>query len=197
MRGLSRRARDVPCYARETHALDTQALDRFLAGVERRALRIAEFGAGNREDALDIVQDTMLKLVQRYADRPEQEWGPLFHQILQSRIADFHRREAVRRRWRLWFRSDQEERGDALENQPAPASVGPERRSDAEQMVDTLEQALTDLPLRQQQAFLLRTWEGMSVAETAGAMGCSEGSVKTHLSRAMHALREQLEDHRW
>lgn len=160
-------------------------------------MRIAEFGAGNREDALDIVQDTMLKLVQRYADRPEQEWGPLFHQILQSRIADFHRRETVRRRWRHWFRSDQQESGDPLENQPAPASVGPARRSDAEQMVEALEQALTDLPLRQQQAFLLRTWEGMSVAETAGAMGCSEGSVKTHLSRAMHALREQLEDHRW
>ncbi len=172
-------------------------MDRFLAGVEGRALRIAEFGAGNRQDALDIVQDTMLKLVQRYADRPEQEWAPLFHQILQSRIADFHRREAVRRRWRHWFPRDQEERGDPLENQPAPASVGPQRRSDAEQMLETLERVLTDLPRRQQQAFLLRTWEGMSVAETAGAMGCSEGSVKTHLSRAMHALREQLEDHRW
>jgi len=194
---VNRRARDFPSDATETQALDTQALDRFLAGVERRALRIAEFGAGNREDGLDIVQDTMLKLVQRYADRPEQEWGPLFHRILQSRIADFHRREAVRRRWRLWFHGDEQERGDPLENQPAPATVGPERRSDAERMAGTLEQALTGLPLRQQQAFLLRTWEGMSVAETAGAMGCSEGSVKTHLSRAMHALREQLEDHRW
>jgi len=193
----SRRARDFPCYATETHALDTQALDRFLAGVERRALRIAGFGVGNREDAMDIVQDTMLKLVERYAARPEQEWGPLFHRILQSRIADFHRRETVRRRWRVWFRSDRQECGDPLENQPAPASVRPERRSDAEQMAGTLEQTLTGLPRRQQQAFLLRMWEGMSVAETAGAMGCSEGSVKTHLSRAMHTLREQLEDHRW
>jgi RNA polymerase sigma-70 factor (ECF subfamily) len=191
------RARDLCRYATETHALDTQALDRFLAGVERRALRIAEFGAGNREDALDIVQDAMLKLAERYADRPELEWGPLFHRILQSRIADFHRREAVRRRWRVWFRGGDEERGDPLENQPAPAAVGPERRSDADTMAETLEQVLTDLPRRQQQAFLLRTWEGMSVAETAAAMGCSEGSVKTHLSRAMHALREQLEEHRW
>ena len=194
---MSRRPRDLPCYATETHALDTQTLDRFLAGIEGRALRIAEFGAGNREDALDIVQDTMLKLVQRYADRPQQEWAPLFHRILQSRIADFHRREAVRRRWRVWIRGGDEERGDPLENQPAPASAGPERRSDADAMAGTLEQTLTALPLRQQQAFLLRMWEGMSVAETAGAMGCSEGSVKTHLSRAMHRLREQLEDHRW
>ncbi len=191
------RAWDFPCYAMETPALDTQALDRFLAGVERRALRIAELGAGNREDALDIVQDTMLRLVQRYTDRPEQEWGPLFHRILQSRIADFHRRESVRRRWRIWLRSDEGARDDPLENQPAPASVGPERRSDAEQLSASLEQALTDLPQRQQQAFLLRTWEGMNVAETARAMGCSEGSVKTHLSRAMGVLRKRLEDHRW
>ena len=139
----------------------------------------------------------MLRLVQHYADRPEQEWGPLFHQILQSRIADFHRREAVRRRWRVWFRGDDPERGDPLENQPAPASTGPDRRSDAEAMTGTLEQALGNLPLRQRQAFLLRMWEGLNVAETARAMQCSEGSVKTHLSRAMHALREQLEDHRW
>ena len=181
----------------ETPALDTQALDRFLAGVERRALRIAEFGAGNREDALDIVQDSMLRLVQGYADRPEQEWRPLFHRILQSRIADFHRREAVRRRWRIWLRSDDDARDDPLENQPAPASVGPERRSDAEHMSARLEQTLTQLPRRQQQAFLLRMWEGMNVAETAEAMGCSEGSVKTHLSRAMGVLRKRLEDHRW
>jgi RNA polymerase sigma-70 factor (ECF subfamily) len=97
----------------------------------------------------------------------------------------------------VWFRGGDEERGDPLENQPAPAAVEPERRSDADTMAETLERVLTDLPRRQQQAFLLRTWEGMSVAETAAAMGCSEGSVKTHLSRAMHALREQLEEHRW
>lgn len=139
----------------------------------------------------------MLKLAERYADRPEQEWGPLFHRILQSRIADFHRREAVRRRWRTWFRGDDAECGDPLENQPAPVHVQPERRADTEDMAGTLERALMDLPRRQQQAFLLRMWEGMSVAETASAMGCSEGSVKTHLSRATHGLREKLEDYKW
>jgi len=139
----------------------------------------------------------MLRLAERYADRPPQEWGPLFHQILQSRIADFHRREAVRRRWRTWFRSDDHEHGDPLENQPDPAGARPERRADTADMARTLEQALANLPRRQQQAFLLRMWEGMSVAETAKAMGCSEGSVKTHLSRANHRLREELEDYKW
>lgn len=158
---------------------------------------MAQFGTGSREDALDIVQDTMLRFVQRYADRPEQEWGPLLHRILQSRIADFHRRQTVRNRWRIWRRSDERERGDPMENQPAPASTGPDRRSDAADMAQTLEQVLVDLPLRQQQAFLLRIWEGLDTAETARAMGCSQGSVKTHLSRAMRALRERLEEHRW
>lgn len=139
----------------------------------------------------------MLRLAERYADRPPREWGPLFHQILQSRIADFHRRETVRRRWRIWFRSDDHEHGDPLENQPDRAGARPERRADTADMARTLEQALGELPLRQQQAFLLRMWEGMSVAETAKAMGCSEGSVKTHLSRANHALREKLEDYKW
>lgn len=165
--------------------------------MERRALRIAELGTGSRQDALDIVQDTMLRLAERYADRPAREWGPLFHRVLQSRIADFHRREAVRRRWRTWFRESDEERGDPLENQPAPASVEPERQADRDGMTETLERALRALPLRQQQAFLLRMWEGLSVTETAKTMGCSEGSVKTHLSRAVGALRESLEDHRW
>lgn len=160
---------------------------------------MAEIAVGNREDALDIVQDSMLRLVRRYAGRPESEWGPLFHRILQSCIVDFHRREGVRRRWRVWLRGpdDQEARADPLENQPGAPGEEPDRRSDAERMSDTLEQALGELPLRQQQAFLLRIWEGMDVAETARAMGCSQGSVKTHLSRAMHALRERLEDHHW
>jgi RNA polymerase sigma-70 factor (ECF subfamily) len=139
----------------------------------------------------------MLRLAERYADRPSREWGPLFHQILQSRIADFHRREAVRRRWRTWFPGDDDQRGDPLENQPAPAGVQPERRADTGDMAQTLERALADLPRRQQQAFLLRMWEGMSVAESANAMGCSQGSVKTHLSRANHALRKKLEDYKW
>ena len=162
-------------------------------------MRIAEIATGNRDDALEIVQDAMLKLASRYAARPEREWAPLFQRILQSRITDFHRRSVVRRRWRVWLASGDEDgvRPDPIENQPGPASTEPDRQSDAERMTAALERALQALPLRQRQAFLLRVWEDLDVAETARAMGCSEGSVKTHLSRAMHALRAALGDYRW
>jgi len=180
---------------RRRQALDTQALDRFLAGVERRALRTAEIATGNREDALDLVQEAMLTLARRYAARGPDEWGPLFHRVLQSKIMDWHRRTKVRRRWRVWFSRRDDEADDPLENQPARPQEGPEHGLERERMTATLEAALGALPLRQQQAFLLRTWEGLDVAETAAAMGCSAGSVKTHYSRAVHALRERLRDH--
>jgi len=159
-------------------------------------MRMAEFATGNRDEALDIVQDAMLKLAERYADRDAREWAPLFHRILQSRIMDWHRRNKVRRRWRVWLREDPEARDDPIERQPDPADPSPERRAGGDEFGAALELALGVLPTRQQQAFLLRTWEGLDVAATARAMGCSQGSVKTHLSRAMHALRDALAGHR-
>lgn len=178
----------------------TQALDRFLAGVERRAFRMAELATGNRDDALDLVQEAMLGLVKSYADRDEQEWGPLFHRILQSRIRDWYRRSRVRNRFRVWLGLGKTE--DAAEQQPDPIQHVPDMRQAGtlhtllqENAVTQLQVALQALPVRQQQAFLLRAWEGMDVAATAFAMGCSEGSVKTHYSRAVHRLREMLEDH--
>ena len=156
---------------------------------------MVEISTGNREDALDIVQDAMLKLAERYPDRPEREWGPLFHRVLQSRIIDWHRRNAVRRRWRIWFRPDDDIQEDPLENQPERASVEPDQQTMRARFADDLESALHRLPTRQQQAFLLRVWEGMDSAAAARAMGCSEGSVKTHLHRAMHALRGYLKDY--
>lgn len=175
--------------------MDTQALDRFLESVERRAFRMAEIATGNREEALDIVQDAMLGLASRYADRTPAEWGPLFHQILQTRITDWYRRSGVRRRWRVWLTADDEARGDPLENQPDLREPGPERELASAHVGDELDAALRALPPRQCQAFLLRVWEGLGVADTARAMNCSEGSVKTHFSRAVHALRERLEAH--
>jgi RNA polymerase sigma-70 factor (ECF subfamily) len=161
--------------------------------VEKKAFHMARIATANEDDALEIVQDAMLKLAQRYADREEQEWGPLFHRILQSRIRDWYRRSQVRNRLRVWF-GGAEDDDDPLENQPGRAADGPLQQLQSERFGGDLERALNALPNRQQQAFLLRVWEGLSVEETATAMGCSAGSVKTHYSRAVHSLRKQLED---
>jgi RNA polymerase sigma-70 factor (ECF subfamily) len=169
-------------------------VERFLAGVERRALRMAELATGNRDEALDIVQDAMLVLVRRYAGRGADDWGPLFHRILQSRIRDWYRRSRVRNRWRAWLGADDED-DDPLAALPDPGARRPEDLLGHERAGAALEAALRALPLRQQQAFLLRAWEGLDVAATAAAMGCSQGSVKTHYSRAVHTLRNLLEDH--
>jgi RNA polymerase sigma-70 factor (ECF subfamily) len=176
-------------------ALQARALDRFLRGIERRALRIAELSTRDREDALELVQDAMLAFARSYAHKPEADWAPLFHRVLDSRILDHHRRGQVRRRWRVWFGRDADEAGeDPLEQVADPAEPGPLLRlADGETRV-ALDAALRALPLRQRQCFLLRVWEGLDVAQTASAMRCSEGSVKTHLSRALAALRARLED---
>ena len=155
---------------------------------------MAQFASGNRDEAFDIVQDAMLALTRRYAERAPQEWGPLFQRILQSRIRDSYRRARVRNRWRVWFSSDNEN-DDPLATLPDPRARRPEELLGTERAGVALEAALRSLPLRQQQAFLLRSWEGLDVCATAAAMGCSQGSVKTHYSRAVHRLRELLEDH--
>ena len=138
----------------------------------------------------------MLTLVRNYVRRGEQEWGPLFHTILQSRIMDWHRRNKVRNRFRVWFGGkDEEDESDPLQNIADGRSPNPSGQLQDKQAMAALESAIHKLPARQQQAFLLRVWEGLDVAQTARVMKCSEGSVKTHYSRAVRALREQLEDH--
>lgn len=170
------------------------ALDRFLAGIEARAFRIAQIATGNREEALDLVQDAMLGLVSRYADRDETEWGPLFHTILQSRIRDWFRRSRFRNRIRVWLGgSDDAEDGDPIAAFADEDTPGPAEQFVTHRAIERVDAALRRLPLRQQQAFLLRAWEGLDVAATARAMRCSPGSVKTHYSRAVHALRVELE----
>ena len=164
--------------------------------MEKRAFRIAEIAAGNREDALDILQDAMYKLVQKYAARDPQQWGPLFQTILQSKINDWYRRNAVRNRFRVWFKFGNEaEHTDPIQGLEDKGAVNPETQTQSDKSIDELEQALRNLSHRQRQAFILRVWEGMDVARTAAVMKCSEGSVKTHYSRAVHALREQLGEH--
>ena len=176
-----------------------QELSQFLADVERRAYRIAQMALRSHEDAEDAVQEAMLQLAKRYANRPPAEWPPLFYRILQSRIRDTQRRRAVRNRVLSFFGGQKGEGDDELPD-PIASAVDPRALEPGEQVAQAdamvaLEKALQELPGRQREAFMLRILEGLDVAQTAQAMGCSEGSVKTHLSRAVHSLRESLGEH--
>ena len=175
----------------------TRALEQFLADVERRAFRIAQIALRHEEDALDAVQEAMLKLVKNYSARPAAEWKPLFYRILGNCVRDAQRRRRTRGRVFTWIggRDDDEEPGeDPIEQAPDRAPLPPESVQ-ADVALAALEQALVALPTRQREAFLLRALEGLDVAATASAMGCSEGSVKTHYFRALQALRLQLGEH--
>lgn len=174
---------------------DSAPMDKFLQAVQSRAFRIAQIAMGNTEDALDLVQDAMFKLVEKYADHPENEWTPLFYRILNSRISDLHRRNKVRNRYRIWLSPRDDEFEDRIQTAPDPRNQTPESETEIGESMDKLQEALNILPPRQQQAFLLRAWEGLDVRQTATAMECAEGSVKTHYSRAIHSLREQLGEH--
>ena len=175
----------------------TQALDKFLASVEKRAFQMARMAVRDADEALDIVQDAMIKLARNYADKPSEEWRPLFYRILNNRILDWQRRRTVRNKifgWLPGYHADgDEESGDPYEA-VAETAHGPNETLMLSDAMVTLQAALRELPARQQQAFCLRNFEGMDVAQTAAAMGCSEGSVKTHYSRAVHSLRESLGD---
>jgi RNA polymerase sigma-70 factor (ECF subfamily) len=172
-------------------------MDRFLASHESRAYRMALLATGRREDALDIVQDAMMKLVKRYAGKHQDEWPGLFIRIVQNAIRDWYRRENIRQRWRHWFGGDseREDMDDPIEQIQQTGVHMPDEQLNQTAAMQKLDSALKSLPVRQQQVFLLRQWEGLDVAQTASAMGISEGSVKTHYSRAVHKLREELEDY--
>ena len=178
-----------------------QEISALLADVERRAFKQAMFAVRDEDAALDIVQDAMLKLTENYAARPIAELPMLFQRILQNTIHDHFRRQKVRSTWTtvlsaLGHKDDKDDDYDPLETLQARTdtniSSDPAANAEQTQTVRLIEQALSRLPARQREAFLLRYWEELDVAETAAAMGCSEGSVKTHCSRAVHALAEML-----
>ena len=173
-------------------------LSRFLADVERRAFKQAAYAVQDDHAALDIVQDAMLKLAEKYGDRPETEFPMLFQRILQNTIRDYYRRQKVRSLWTILLSAlspNDDEDADPLEtlatdhlsNTPTPHG-----ETEQAQLRQVLEKEIEKLPPRQREAFLMRYWEELDIAETAAAMGCSEGSVKTHCSRATHALAEAL-----
>lgn len=173
-----------------------QTIEQFLSATEKRAYRMAVIATSNRDDALEIVQDAMMKLVTRYGNKDAEHWGPLFHRILQSTIRDWYRRNKVRNAVRHFFLdSSTDDDSNPMDEFADLSQAEPEQQLKEQQAMMALNNALHNLPLRQQQAFLLRQWEGLSVAETSKAMACSQGSVKTHLSRAIAALRNELGDY--
>jgi RNA polymerase sigma-70 factor (ECF subfamily) len=171
-----------------------EMLTRFLAEVERRAFQMARFATRNRDEALDLVQESMFQFVRRYSIRPREEWNVLFYRVLRSRITDWYRRNFVRRKILTWLgRPGEKDPEDPLQGLPDTGNPNPSDHVLRQEERGVLEKAIRGLPLRQQQAFLLRAWEGMDLKQTAFVMKCSEGSVKTHYSRAVHTLRGLLE----
>lgn len=170
-------------------------MNTFLSSVERRAFVMARIATNQEEEALDIVQDAMFKLVEKYSHLDKDEWPKYFYKILHNKINDWYRRERVRNRWRVFFKNKPDTEGFNIEDTVRQTSFRePEHVLEGEQAAKEMLDAIQELPLRQQQALTLRLWEGFSVAETAKIMGCSEGSVKTHFSRAVHRLRGMLEN---
>jgi RNA polymerase sigma-70 factor (ECF subfamily) len=180
---------------RENSVDRERALDRFLAGIERRAFRIACIALRDRAEAEDAVQDAMIRLVRSYGRHPEDQWRPLFYRILKNRITDFQRRRKVRRAVMAWWPGQEPE---GVSPDPFESAVDQRGRPDevleGEELLARIEEQLAALSSRQREAFLLRNFEGLDVAQTAVAMGCSEGSVKTHYFRAMQALDVALRE---
>jgi RNA polymerase sigma-70 factor (ECF subfamily) len=175
-------------------------LSEFLRSVEKRAFKRTVYAVRDEDAALDIVQDSMIKLAERYSDRPAAEWPMLFQRILSNTTMDWFRHQKVRNAVINNFSDFESADGDSdfdlLESlEDLQGNEGTESSADAllrTQTLSAIEEELARLPGRQREAFLMRYWEEMDVAETASAMGCSEGSVKTHCSRAVHALAKAL-----
>ena len=177
--------------AQATSPVPAASLEQFLAGIGTRAYRFAETGLRNRDDALDAVQDAMMKML-AYRERPASEWTPLFWSILRRKMIDLQRRNRFRLRWLAPAGERDEDAGIDW----AEPGAGPSQAHDQREAYARLVQAMRALPARQREAFSLRVLEELDVADTARVMGCSEGSVKTHLSRARDALQKQLEEFR-
>ena len=186
----------VPSAVHSPVAAEGFSLGMFLEDVSARAFRFAELGLRHREDALDAVQDAMIRMM-GYRERPAAEWTPLFWSILRSRIVDMQRRSLFRMRWLTGASSKtvDDDTIDWIEQAPDEAP-GPARLHENREAYQSVATALRALPARQREAFTLRVLEDCDVATTARIMGCSEGSVKTHLSRARDTLQRHLEDFR-
>lgn len=170
-------------------SIEPASIEHFLAGIGPRAFRFAELGLRHRDDALDAVQDAMMKML-AYRDRSAAEWTPLFWSVLRSRVVDLQRRRALRLRWLIPAPAED----DAPVDWADATTPDPARAHDGREAYGRLAGALAALPRRQREAFTLRVLEELDVATTARVMGCGEGAVKTHLFRAREALQHHLRD---
>lgn len=177
-----------------------QELSEFLESVERRAFKQAVYAIRDDDSALDVVQDAMFKLAEKYADKPAGELPLLFQRILQNVIHDHFRRQKVRNTWTTLFSAlrpgTEDDDSDPLESMEIEgdtrAGESAAQIVERDQVLQAIEAEVQKLPTRQREAFVMRYWYDMDVAETASTMGCSEGSVKTHCSRATHTLAAAL-----
>ncbi|NRB36843.1 MAG: RNA polymerase sigma factor [Pseudomonadales bacterium] len=170
----------------------TRALNQFLKSVQNRAFVTAKFSTANEDDALDVVQDSMFKLAQKYAHKPEDEWPALFQRILQNRLKDYYRSQKMKKLFYFWQQHENTESKQVFDI--ASLSPSPAQHHASQQQKTALNGALKKLPQRQQEAFVLRALWEYSTAETANIMHCTEGSVKTHYSRANAALQKHLQE---
>jgi len=172
------------------------SMDSFLASVEKQAYVIAMSACRDQQVALDVVQDSMLSMVKNYAGKEAQSWPPLFFKILNNRITDQHRKRGFSR-FTQWFGAGQDDdTAPEAVDQLAASDFSPDALADSDELQQSMKTALENLTFKQQQALTLRLWQGLSVKETAVAMGISEGSVKTHLSRAVQEMRVHLEEYK-
>ncbi len=170
---------------------NTAKLNQFFIAHEKKAYAIAFMSLNNQEDALDVVQDVMIKFVQKYSDKEKSCWVPLFYRMINNKVTDFHRANTKKNKL-FSFPTNNEEQEEPLSNFEDKNQIDIINQINNEMTISHLQIALNDLPTRQLQSFMCRIWEGLSVAETAQSMKCSQGSVKTHLFRALSNLRSKV-----
>ena len=193
-------ARPFQGAARARPLASDSELSEFLKSIEKRAFKRALYAVRDEDAALDIVQDSMIRLAEKYVERPAEELPLLFQRILSNATMDWFRRQKVRgavvKNFSDFESASTEGDFDILETlEVLGGSLASESASESvsrAQILLVIEEEISQLPARQREAFLLRYWEELDVAETATSMGCSEGSVKTHCSRAVHALAKAL-----
>lgn len=179
-----------------THRPMPLSIDQWVKEIGRRGLIMANLALQYHDVSQDIVQDSLLAFISRYTDKPPEQWTPLFYTILRSQIMDYKRKQARRGKWLTWFnRYDEDgEEEDPINQIATQTDENPETLLANANDIATVQHVLSQLPDRQQQVFLLRVWEGLDIKTTATIMGCSESSVKTHYTRALHALRDGLQE---